>query len=187
MLFCACRAPSRASPRMLSSVACMSPAEQSRAELSGSGSCRRCWTQRWAPIYGQAAQRPQGACEAGRPALSPPVPLCKQEQGQELNPKGRLGTCEFFLPVDITCLPRGAKLLCSTNTAGGQFTGYASPRAAQHRDRGKRGCHGQSMETRGVQSSRAQVLLRAPTLQKKPHSDPERGLSTAPSACQVLI
>lgn len=29
MLFCACRAPSRASPRMLSSVACMSPAEQS--------------------------------------------------------------------------------------------------------------------------------------------------------------
>lgn len=29
MLFCACRAPSRASPRMLISVACMSPAERS--------------------------------------------------------------------------------------------------------------------------------------------------------------
>lgn len=84
MLSWACSVPSRASPRMLSSVACM--AKPSRAELRAGGRALQCRGVCRAPIYGQALRGPPGS----QPCL-PPVPLCKLEQDRALKPKGKQG------------------------------------------------------------------------------------------------
>lgn len=92
-------------------------------------------------LWAGSAEVPGGLC-FGQASPSPPVLLCKQEQGQELNPKGRLGTCKKFPPVDITCLPWDAKMLHSKNSACSQLTGCPCPQSCRVLEMGgKQCCH----------------------------------------------